>query len=389
MTRIAYIDCVGGAAGDMLLGALLDLGAGAELIAELPARLGLDGVAVEVDQVQRHGIQARHVRVTAPETGPHRHWRELREQVVAARLPDPVRERSGQVLQRLAEAEARVHGVAVDDVHFHEIGATDTLIDVCGVVSIVHELGIERLVCSPLPLGRGTTLSAHGTLPLPAPATLGLLAGVPVVGVDLQVELVTPTGAALITTLCTNFGELPPLTLRAVGHGAGSRDLCARPNVVRVLLGDGQPGAEGEVICLEANLDDLMPELVPDVAERCWEAGALDVWTTPALMKKGRPGFVLAALARPADRAAVASAMLVHTTTLGVRLSPMRRYELDRELRYVQLGSGRVAVKLGIHDGRIVNVAPEHDDCAALARSTGQPVATVWAAAIAAVQEWT
>lgn len=387
MTRIAYIDCVAGAAGDMLLGALLDLGGNTDVLAELPERLGLDGVAVEIEQVQRHGIRARHVSVTERDTGPHRHWRELHEQVLGASLPASVRERSRQVLERLAKAEARVHGVAVADVHFHELGAADTLIDVCGVVSMVEELGIEQLACSPLPLGRGTTTAAHGTLPLPAPATLELLVGVPVTGVDLEAELVTPTGAALITGLCNSFGDLPPLTLQAVGHGAGARDLRALPNMVRILVGDGQPGPGGEVVCLETNLDDLAPELVPDAAERCWEAGALDVWTTPALMKKGRPGFVLCALARPADQAAVATAMLGHTTALGVRLSRLHRYELDRELRHVHVAGGTVAVKLGIRDGQIVNIAPEHDDCAALARSTGQPVAKVWAAAIAALQE--
>ena len=260
--------------------------------------------------------------------------------------------------------------------------------DVCGVVALLADLGVEEVWCSPLPAARGTTRAAHGVLPLPAPATLELLKGVPLVGVEGEAELVTPTGATLAVTLAAGFGPLPALTVERIGYGAGTMDTPERPNLVRVLVGEAAEAVpQAEVSLLETNLDDLLPELVPDAVERCLAAGALDVWTVPAQMKKGRPGFVLSALARPADEAAVAAAILEETSALGVRVGRLRRYELDREERVVAVDGEEIRVKLGRLDGRVVNVAPEHDDCAAAARRLGRPVKSVWAAALAAAQE--
>jgi uncharacterized protein (TIGR00299 family) protein len=229
--------------------------------------------------------------------------------------------------------------------------------------------------------------AAHGALPVPSPAALELLRGAPLYGTEGG-ELVTPTGAALAATYVTEWGELPPLVLERVGYGAGTRELADRPNVVRVLLGaPAEARPQSEVALLETNLDDLNPELVPDAVERCFAAGALDVWTAPVQMKKGRPGIVLSALARLPDEAAVATAILEETSALGVRVSRLRRYELEREEQVVQLAGGSVRVKLGRLDGRVVNVAPEHDDCAALARATGRSVKSVWAEALAAAHE--
>jgi uncharacterized protein (TIGR00299 family) protein len=378
---IAYLDCVGGVAGDMLLAALLDAGASLDVLREVPRRLGLDGVEIRVTEVERHGCGALHVDVVAPHEldRHHRSWRDIRAQLEETQADG----RALAVFARLAEAEARVHRVAPEDVHFHELGAVDTLVDVCGVVALFADLGVERVTCSPLPVGRGTTRAAHGVLPLPSPATLELLRGAALVGVDTEKETVTPTGAALVSTLASGFGPLPPLVLDRVGTGAGTWDPPERPNVVRVLL--GSPLRETpDVVQLETNLDDLNPELVPDAVERCFAAGALDVWTAPVQMKKGRPGVVLAALARPHDEEAVARAMLEETSALGLRVSRLRRVELERAERTVAVAGGSVRVKLGLLDGRVVNVAPEHDDCAALARATGRPVKTVWAAALAA-----
>jgi uncharacterized protein (TIGR00299 family) protein len=389
VSRLAYLDCVGGIAGDMLLAALLDAGASADRLHAVPGELGLD-VEIRIERVERHGIGALHVDVVdraRSEPGhdhhDHRSWREIRELLDRTGAgPRPV-----AVFTRLAEAEAHVHGVAIEDVHFHELGSVDTLVDVCGAVALLDDLGIEHLVCSPLPVGRGVTRAAHGVLPLPAPATAELLRGAPLYGVDTEGELVTPTGAAIVATLADSFGPLPPLTLDRVGYGAGTRDSPDRPNLVRILIGDGDPAPAREVVVLETNLDDLSPELVPDAMEACFAAGALDVWTVPAQMKKGRPGLVLSALARPPHETAVARAMLEHTTALGLRVSRLRRYELEREERTVQLDGGTVRLKLGRLNGRVVNVAPEHDDCAALARATGRPVKAVWAAALAAFED--
>jgi len=382
---IAYLDCVGGLAGDMLLAALLDAGAPEEALREVPGRLGLDGVSIHVERVERHGISALHVDVASERPAGERSWPSLRDQVAAAAVP----ERALRVLERLAEAEADVHGIPVEEVHFHELGAVDTLVDVVGAVTLLDELRVERVVCSPLPAGRGVVRTEHGVLPLPAPATTALLAGAPLFGVDLEAELVTPTGAALASTLADGWGPLPPMTLERVGYGAGTADWAERANLVRVLLGRDVEAGETDVVLLETNLDDLVPELVPDAVERCFAAGALDVWTAPVGMKKGRPGVVLSALARPAAEAAVARAILEETTALGVRVARLRRYELEREERSVALDGRVVRVKLGRLDGRIVNVAPEHDDCLAVARATGASVKSVWAAALAAARELT
>ncbi len=387
MTRIAYLDCVGGLAGDMLLAALLDAGADESRLRALPAALGIEAEVV-VTRQERHGIGALHVAIRSGHDAQHTSWLSIRDLLERADLDERVRERAVEAFQRLAEAEGAVHGVPADEVEFHELGAVDTLMDVCGAVELLDDLAVEKVYCSPLPAARGLTRAAHGVLPLPAPATLALLTGVPLVGVEGEGELVTPTGATLAATLAAGFGPLPALTLERVGYGAGTSDPAERPNVVRILVGEAAADTpHAEVSLLEANLDDLLPELVPDAVERCLAAGALDVWTVPAQMRKGRPGIVLSVLARPGDEAAVAEAMFEETSTLGVRVGRLRRYELDREERTVSVDGEDVRVKLGRLDGRVVNVAPEHDDCAAAARRLGRPVKSVWAAALAAAQE--
>ena len=383
LSRIAYVDCVGGVAGDMLLGALLDAGANPARLRAVPVELALDAVEIRVERVERQGVGALHVDVIAPPDETDRSWRDIR-----ALLTERSAETQAlEIFARLAEAEARVHGVATDEVHFHELGAVDTLVDVCGAVALLDDLGVSRLVCSPLPVARGLVRAAHGVLPSPAPATLELLRGASLHGVESEGELVTPTGAAIVSTLAEGYGPLPALTLERVGYGAGARELPDRPNVVRILLGEAAPASLAEVSLLETNLDDLNPELVPDAVARCFDAGALDVWTVPAQMKKGRPGIVLSALARPSNEIGVARALLEETTALGLRVSRLRRYELAREERVVDVAGGSVRVKLGLLDGRVVNVAPEHDDCADVARRTGRSVKSVWAAALAAAGE--
>jgi len=387
VSRVAYLDCVGGLAGDMLLAALLDAGGDLESLRKVPGALGIDGVEIAVERVERQGIGALLLSVVAPDDTSPRDYREIRGLVETADLPERARARSLDTFRRLAEVEGRIHGVAPDDVHFHELGSLDTLVDVCGAFVLLDELGVERVASSPLPFARGLTTAAHGTLPLPAPATLALLEGAALVGVDTEAELVTPTGAAIAAAIVGEWGALPPLTLDAVGYGAGTKDLADRPNVVRVVLGTEASRPTGRVVLLETNLDDFAPELVPDAVERCFEAGALDVWTTPAQMKKGRPGFVLSALARPEAQAAIARVLLEETSALGVRVARLDRYELDRDERIVDVAGGSVRVKVGLLDGRVVNLAPEHDDCAELARSTGRSVQSVWAEALARAQD--
>jgi uncharacterized protein (TIGR00299 family) protein len=371
----------------MLLAALLDAGAELETLRRVPVALGIDGVEIGVERVERQGIGALHLRIEAPHDHDHRRYGEIRNLLEGADLAERARTRSLEAFRRLAEVEGGIHGVSPDDVHFHELGSLDTLIDVCGAFVLLDQLEVERVVSSPLPFARGLVPAAHGVLPLPAPATLGLLEGAALVGVDTEAELVTPTGAAIAATVVEEWGALPPLSLEHVGYGAGTKDFPGRPNVVRVVLGaETAPRPTGRVVLLETNLDDFAPELVPDAVERCYEAGALDVWTVPVQMKKGRPGFVLSVLARPEAQGEIARALLEETSALGVRVSRLDRYELERDERTVELEGGSVRLKVGLLDGRVVNVAPEHDDCAALARSTGRSVKSVWAEALARAQ---
>jgi hypothetical protein len=390
VSRLAYVDAVAGVAGDMLLGALLDAGADPGYVRGGLASLALDGLALETAATSRHGIAARRVSfAAAPEHDVHRNWADVRALLDGAALPPRALERAHAVFAALARAEGRVHDVAPETVRFHEVGALDAIGDVCGIVLALEALDIDELACSPLPAPRGLIDAAHGRLPLPAPATLELLRGAPLYGVDVSVELVTPTGAAVVAALAVEFGPLPAMHLQSVGYGAGTRDLAELPNVVRVLVGErdrlaGGDGVREDVMLIETNLDDLSPELVPDAAERCFAAGALDVWVSPAQMKKGRPGIVFSALARPADERAVAEAILRETTTLGVRVSPARRWELAREWISVEVDGEPIRVKLGFLDGQAINAAPEHDDCLAAARRSGRPVKELWGAALAA-----
>jgi uncharacterized protein (TIGR00299 family) protein len=385
--RLLYIDCVAGAAGDMLLAALLDAGASHDRVSAALEALPVSEVELQLSETERGGVRAAHVDVIAPAVEEHRTWNDVRQVIDAADLPERVRERAHDAFRRLAEAEARVHGTTPDEVRFHEVGALDAIADICGVALAIEDLGVDRVAVSPLPVPRGFIDGAHGRLPLPAPATLEILKerSAPLYGMDVDAELVTPTGAALLATLAGEFGPLPEMRLESIGYGAGTREIDSLPNLVRVLLGEQIAGsARAPVSLIETNLDDLSPELVPDAIDACFAAGALDVWVTPVQMKKGRPGIVLSALARPAQERPVAEALLKETSTLGLRISELHRWELDRDERIVEVAGEHVRVKIGRLDGQVINIAPEHDDCAAVAARKGVSVKSVWAAAFAA-----
>jgi uncharacterized protein (TIGR00299 family) protein len=385
VTRVAYIDPIGGLAGDMLLAALLDAGAPGEALDGFVRALGLEGVQVEVSRPVLAGLASTHVDVRT-EHGRGRTAEAMRALIAGSGLSERVCERSLDALDRLILAEAAVHGVGPSEVVLHELGGDDTLVDICGAFALLEALEIVQVVCAPIPLGRGVGEMDHGPMPLPAPATMALLAGVPVVGVETPGELVTPTGAAIVVTAADAFGEFPAMTIRTTGTGSGLREHPDRPNVVRVTIGEtvDRSAGRGEVVLLQANIDDLVPELVPDVLEACVAAGAIDVWTAPIQMKKARPGVLLSVLGRPDDERALAETLLRHSSTLGVRVQRLERYELDRAIREVHVGGHPVRVKIGLLDGRVVNVAPEHDDCAAVASATDRPVKQIWAEAMSA-----
>jgi uncharacterized protein (TIGR00299 family) protein len=388
---IAYFDCFSGVSGDMILGALVDAGWPLDELQAVVVALGLtDECQASAETVQRGAIRASlvHVDVIALDKPRARHLSDILALINGADLPDRVRAQASAVFRRLAEAEARVHAVTVEAVHFHEVGAVDALVDVVGAVAGLEALGVEAGFAAPLPLGRGMVHTQHGLLPLPAPATLELLAqaGAPTRPVETEVELVTPTGAAILTTLA-NFHQ-PSLTLRRTGIGAGSRDDLPWPNVLRLWLGEPVVGATlrgrptNEHVLIETNIDDMPAELFGHVMDRLFAAGALDVFFTPIQMKKNRPATLLGVIARQQDETRLAELILRETTTLGVRVQPIRRYEAARELHRVATEYGEVQVKLKLLDGRPVGATPEYEDCRRLAIERGVPLAMVYAAAV-------
>ena len=391
---VAYIDCIAGVSGDMLLGALLDAGVQeAELRARL-ADLRLPGFALSVRRVQKVGIGAVKVDVQVTDHATERHVPAIVELVERSAVADGIKRRAAAIFRRLGEVEAAIHGTTPERVHLHELGGIDTIVDVVGVLIGFELLGVDRVVCSPLPLARGFVDAAHGRMPLPAPATAALLAGVPVTGAEVTGELVTPTGAALVTALATEFGPLPAMELAATGYGAGNAERSI-PNVVRLLVGratessgvqedDGVP-VEG-LFMIETNIDDMNPEWYDHVVGALFGAGALEVFTQPAAMKKNRPGTLLSVLCRPADRAALRRILFRETTTIGVREYPVQRYALERSAATVETSYGSIRVKLVHGAGIEPRWTPEHDDCRAAAECGAVPLQEVHRAALDAAR---
>ena len=376
--KALYFDCFSGAAGDMLLGALLDVGASENAVRSAIEGLHLQGLELEIAQVTKRSIRATRALVRTAPRAEGRTLAELTRVLERADLGSGVRERAVKTFGILAEAEARVHGTSISEMHLHEAGDDDALADVIGVCAALEDLDAEMLVCSPLPLGSGETQVNHGPLPVPAPAVLEILQGVPVLGKG-DTELVTPTGAALLKANVDRFSLSPPMTLRATGYGAGERDLDS-PNVLRVMLGDllaGQSTVTSAWL-VETNIDDMSPELFPYVIERLFEAGAQDAWVTPIVMKKGRPAFSLSVLCEGAERDRVLDVVYGETTTLGTRIAPVAKDELEREWSEVAVEGHPVRIKVARRGGQIVNAMPEHDDAAEVARSTGMPLKEVY-----------
>lgn len=373
--RTLYLDLIGGVAGDMLVGALLDLGLDPEALRGALSSLGVGPFRLVVAPGRKGAIGGTGVRFEVEPGQPERHLSEIRAIVDGASLGPSVRERAMAVFTRLAVAEARVHRVDTAEVHFHEVGALDAILDVAGFVWGLEALGIERIVSSPIPLGRGFTDSMHGRIPLPAPAVLELLKGIPTVGLEVEAELSTPTGVALVTTLADGYGPLPGLLPERVGYGLGARDL-PFPNVVRGVIGQSPdpagPAQRDRVVLLEANLDDLSPQVLGYLTGRLLDEGALDVWLTPVQMKKGRPGLTISVLCPPGRSEELARRVFAETTTLGVRVLPVDRWVLPREAVTIQTPYGPVR---GKRAGGVVR--PEYDDLVDLARRLALPLKDV------------
>ncbi len=384
-----FLDCFAGISGDMLLGALLDAGASLdELVAGLQT-MPLSHWDLRVERVRKGAIAATSVTILADEHHHHeRYLADIQQIVIASALPEPVKTQSLSIFRLLAEAEAKVHGIGADEVHFHEVGAVDSILDIVGSVYALHLLGVKAVYASALPFTRGRVKMAHGELPVPAPATLELLKGVPTYPLDIDAELVTPTGAALLKGLAKSFGAPPPFTPQRIGYGAGKMDL-PFPNVLRVIVGEmtGSVLLERErLTVVETNLDDMTGELAGFVMERLFDAGARDVWFAPVHMKKNRPALWLSVLCDGATLPAIVQTLLRETTTLGVRVREVERLCLPREIWKVQTPYGTVGVKIARLGEEIVNLAPEYDDCHRLALECGVSLKEVMAAALEAAR---
>jgi hypothetical protein len=362
--KICYLDCFSGISGDMLLGALVDAGVDADALRAEFAKLGLEGVELEFEKTLRSSISGTNLTVKVAHDHSHRSLSKIEQIISSSGLRDAVKERAIRIFRRLGEVEAAIHNVPVEKVHFHEVGAWDSIADIVGACIGFDLLGVEKIYCSALNLGSGTVKAAHGVMPVPAPATAALVAEVPTYSEGPEAELTTPTGAAIATTLAERFGAMPPMRISATGYGAGDKDLPGRPNLLRVLIGEMTGAAEAtEVYVIEANVDDMSPQVAGYVRERLLEAGALDATFAPVFMKKDRPGFTVSVLAKAEDRERLAELLFEETTTLGLRMYRAERRVLERRWETVETRYGAVRIKIASENGKVRNFAPEYEDC--------------------------
>jgi pyridinium-3,5-bisthiocarboxylic acid mononucleotide nickel chelatase len=377
---IAYLDCFSGVAGDMLLAALLDAGLPLTHLRAQLSLLPLAGYDLDYGSTRQGGIRAGRLRVPVGSAQPPRSWPAIRALLDESHLEKKVKERARQIFSLLASAEAKVHGLEPEEVHFHEVGAVDSLVDIVGVAIGLDYFAVERLACSPLPLGRGWVQTSHGPLPLPAPATLELLRDLPVYGLDLPMELVTPTGAAIVKALAADFGPPPPMTLQHLGYGAGSSQRPdGKPNLLRLLIGRPQDPAEAQSVeVIETQVDDWSGESFPYLCERLFARGALDVSLTPLLMKKGRPGYLLRVLAEPAAAHGLKHCLLSETTAIGLRFRLEQRLTLPRQKGVVATPWGEIAVKK-VETPSGPMLYPEYESCRVAARNHDVPLVRIQA----------
>lgn len=389
--RTLYFDCFAGISGDMTLGALVDAGADARALTEHLKALGVSGFELSFEKVDRSGISATRAKVeTDEDEHQHRHLSDIRRIIEESRLSDRVKERALRIFTRLAEAEARVHNVEVERIHFHEVGALDSIVDVVGACIGFELLDVGRFACSSLHVGSGMVEMAHGRFPVPPPAVAELLRGAPIYSTEVKGELVTPTGAAIVSTLCESFGALPRLRIERTGYGAGSRSYEKFPNVLRLLLGECEgedAGADERLLMVETNIDDASPQLIGHLMELAFACGALDCFFTPVHMKKNRPGVLVSILCRPEHREMMLGLLFAETTTIGARSYAVERRALKREIIRVSTEFGPVDMKVVRARGRVVGGSPEYEHCREAALRAGVPLREVEEAARAALRE--
>ena len=384
--KLVYFDCFSGISGDMTLGALVDAGCPVDQLRDELRGLPVPGWELSAEKVWKNGMAATYVRVKTEDQSKHRSLSTILEILQESRLAAAIRERAASIFTKLGEAEARVHDVPLEKIHFHEVGAVDAIVDIVGACVGFHALRIEKFACSPLNVGGGTVKMAHGVLPVPAPATANLLQGKPTYSNGVRKELVTPTGAAIVATLCDSFGPQPHMTVSAIGYGAGTTDLEGQPNVLRIMIGESAEKSvasfDEEISVIEANLDDMNPQIYGYFLEKALAAGALDVYTTPVQMKKNRPGTLLTVLCKPQDTNALMSLVFAETTTFGARTYRAQRRVLPREWVKVATEFGEVRIKESRVNGSVLHAAPEFEDCRRVAEEKNVPLQRVIAEAM-------
>ena len=377
--KTLYFDCFAGASGDMILGAMVAAGVNQNVLREQLSRLNVDGFNLTFETVERSGLSATYARVETAHEHKHRHLSDIKQIIENSGVSESAKTLAVQIFTRLAEAEARVHNEPVDHVHFHEVGALDAIVDIVGAAICFDLLKIDRFVSSPLHVGSGTIQMAHGRFPVPPPAVAELLKGVPFYSTDIQGELLTPTGAAIITTVCKDFGPIPRMTTDVTGYGAGTRQYQDFPNVLRVLLGEteGDGEVDEKLWMIETNIDDMSPQLLGHVMDRAFELGALDCYFTPVQMKKNRPGVLLSVLCEREQKETLMTLLFTETTTLGVRSYEVERRALRRTTVRVETAYGAIDVKVAHLNGRVVNEMPEFEQVRAAATTAGVPLKVV------------
>ncbi len=375
--KLVYFDCIGGASGDMILGSLVALGAPLEEIERRLRALPLEGFSLAAVTVERHGFEALHLQVRAEETRSHRHFSAIRRLLEGAGLPPRVLRRALGTFELLGRSEASVHGTTLEKVHFHEVGAIDAIVDIVGTAWALELLDVDRCHASVVPQGRGFVRAAHGTLPVPAPATVRILEGAPVRMTEIEAELTTPTGAALLRALCDTIGEPVGFRIVRTGVATGTRELAERPNILRALLGEPLAAESGAVEVLETTIDDMNPQLYGNLTEALFESGALEVFLTPVQMKKGRPGVLVTAMCDRSRAQGVLERLFSESTTIGVRVRQEGRVELRRSIEEVETPLGRVRVKTVTLPSGEERRVPEYEDVKRLAHATGRPTVDV------------
>ncbi len=376
---LAYFDCFSGISGDMILGALVDAGVPIETLRAELEKLRVQGYEITALKVMRAGIAATKVHVCLDEKEqPARHLADIRQIIESSSLASSVMKKSIAIFERLAEAEAKVHGTTLDRVHFHEVGAVDAIVDIVGAAIGLEILGITEVRASALNLGSGTIQTAHGTLPVPAPATVELLTGIPCYGSSIPFELTTPTGAAILTGVCSSFGPLPQIKTDRVAYGAGGRDIPGQPNVLRLMIGSGTAQYEEDrSIVIETNIDDMNPQVYDYLIEKLMQQGAQDAYLTPIVMKKGRPAVLLSVLTAEANADAVCDTIFRESTSIGVRIREVGRRKLGREIREIETAYGKVRIKVSTRGGEIMTATPEYEDCRRIAEEKNIPLKQV------------